>query len=622
MRKKIPQFINKIKKLYNNFLRFNKEFINYPFKKFNFIEILLFWISSRISRSQFLILSGILVGLSAGLAGVLLKVIVHHIQSFISNEIPFNERLIIYGIFPLLGIVFTALIVRFIFNSDEDKEMSYVLKTISQNDSNIKSNKMYSLVLQSAVTIGFGGSAGLETPIAVTGAAIGSNYGQRYRLGFKERTLLLAAGAAGGISAAFNAPIAAVMFAFEVILVGLVFTDFIPLVIAAICGSLLSKIILNEDVLFNLPARETFNHFNILFYIALGIITGFYARYFTLVGQKTHQFFSKFKNRYLLKAIIGGTLLSLLCIVFPPLFGEGYFNIKVLHQGDINSLIKDSLFSYLGNSQWIILAFLSLAVFLKAFATSITLSTGGTGGNFAPSLVAGGLLGYLVGYILTLLGVDNVPITNLMLVGMAGVMSGSMYAPLTAIFLIAECSSGYDLLIPLMTVSVISFVINKFFSPINPAFSDLANKGDIFTTRQDQNILSHISLFQCLERDSTIIKTSDSVDDILYKFKQSDKNNMAVLDEKNKFWGIINRGQLKPFLLHNKTTEGVSVSELVINPICTVSQNESVMNVIKMFDEADVWQLPVLDDEHKFIGFVSRSEILKNYRSLLKDYSE
>jgi CIC family chloride channel protein len=614
--------IKQIKKLYENFIRFNKGFINYPFGKFNFIERFLIWVSSKVSRSQFLILSGILVGLSAGLAGVILKVIVHYIQHFISNDVPFTGRLIIYGVFPLLGIVFTALIVKFIFKSDEDEEMSYVLKSISKNGSKIKQNKMYSLILQSAVTIGFGGSAGLETPIAVTGSAIGSNYGQRYRLGFKERTLLLAAGAAGGIAAAFNAPIAGVMFAFEIILVGLVFTDFIPLVIAAICGSLLSKVILGDDILFNLSARETFNHFNVLFYIILGILTGLYARYFILVSQKTHHFFRRFKKKYLIKAFVGGGLLSILCLLFPPLFGEGYFTIKILDQRDINSLIDNSLFSFFDPSQWVVLVFLTLSILLKAFATSITLSSGGTGGNFAPSLVAGGLLGYLLGYVLTLLGFQDVPITNLMLVGMAGVMSGMLYAPLTAIFLIAECSGGYDLFIPLMMVAVISFVINKFFSPINPAFNNLAEKGEIFTTRQDQNILSHIPLFDCLEKNSTIINVSDSVEDILYKFRQSDNNTMAVLDYENKFWGIITREQLRPFLLEKREAADSNVSELTINPAFRVSPTDSVMKVIKMFDEADVWHLPILDNERNFKGFVSRSKILKNYRTLLKDYSE
>ncbi len=614
--------LREIKKLYSNFLRFNQEFINYPFRKFNYVEKFLIWVSSKLTRSQFLILSGILVGLSAGLAGVILKVFVHKIQHFVSNDIPFNERFIIYGISPLLGIVFTALIVRFIFNGDKNQEMSYVLRSISKSDSNIKSTKMYSLVLQSAVTIGFGGSAGLETPIAITGAAVGSNYGQRYRLGFKEKTLLLAAGAAGGIAAAFNAPIAAVMFAFEIILVGLVFTDFIPLVIAAICGSLLSKIILDENILFYMPARATFNHLNILFYIGLGVFTGFYARYFNVVVQKTHHYFSKFKNRYLLKAIIGGSILSLLCILFPPLFGEGYANIKTLNTGNIETLIQGSLFSYLEPSKWVFITFLTLAILLKAFATSITLSSGGTGGTFAPSLVAGGLLGYLFGYILIILGFQDVPLTNLMLVGMTGVMAGSLYAPLTAIFLIAECSGGYDLFIPLMIVAVISFVINKFFSPINPAFSNLASRGEIFTTRQDQNILSHISLFKCLEDDSIVVKITDSVEDVLHKFRKSDNNTIAVLDSDNVFFGIITREHLRPFLLNEKSSANHTVSEIAINPAFTITPTDTVMKVVKMFDEANVWYLPILNQERKFKGFVSRSKILKNYRSLLKDYSE
>jgi len=611
----------KVKKLYVSFLQFKKAFVNYPFRKFNVVEVLLFWVSERVSRSQFLILSGILVGLTAGLAGVLLKVLVHHIQFFINNDVPFKERMFVYGIFPLIGIVLTALIVKYLFNSDEEKELSFILKDIS-NGSKVKSTKMYSQIIQSAVTVGFGGSVGLETPIAVTGSAIGSNYAQRYRLGFKERTLLLASGAAAGIAAAFDAPIAGVMFAFEILLTGLVFTDFIPLVIAAICGSLLSIVILNDDVLFNLQARETFDSGNVLYYIVLGLLTGFYARYFLVVGQRVHRFFERFKKRALLKSVIGGVLLSLLCVAFPPLFGEGYLNIRILHQGNAEHLIHESLFRYIGESQWAILIFLTLAVFFKAFATSITLSAGGNGGNFAPSLVAGGLLGYLFGFALEMMGIPDVPITNLMLVGMAGVMSGAMYAPLTGIFLIAEASSGYDLFIPLMIVSVMAYAINRFFSTTNPNYNTLAERGEIFTTRQDQNILSHILLKDCINPSSLVISTLDEMDEVLSKFRNSDQNTMAVVDPNNQFRGILNSHNLRPYLLGKKPTGETSVSKLSISPSFIVSPTDSVMKVIKMFDEADVWQLPVLDEERKFHGFASRSMILNNYRKLLKDYSE
>lgn len=614
--------VYKIKKLIVHFLQFRRAFVNYPFRKFNFVEILLVYIRERLTRIQFLILSGILVGLTAGLAGVLLKVLVHRIQSFVNNDVPFEERIFVFAIFPLLGIVLTSLIVKYFFKGDEEKELSFILKDISQNGSRVKSKKMYSQIIQSAVTVGFGGSVGLETPIAVTGSAIGSNYAQRYSLGFKERTLLLASGAAAGIAAAFDAPIAGVMFAFEILLTGLVFTDFIPLVIAAICGSLLSTIILKEDVLFNLQAREIFYYGNTVYYLGLGVLTGFYARYFLVVGQKVHHFFERFKNRILLRAIIGGVLLSLLCVAFPPLFGEGYLNIKILHQGDVEHLIHESLFRYFGTSELIIIAFLGLTIMMKAFATSITLSSGGNGGNFAPSLVAGGLLGYFFGFVLEMMGMPNVPITNLMLVGMAGVMSGAMYAPLTGIFLIAETSSGYDLFIPLMIVSVMAYAINRYFSTINPAYKVLADKGEIFTTRQDQNILSHIDLRECMNPSSLIINTSDSMGEVMRKFRNSNQNTMAVVDDENKFWGILNRERLRPFLLGKESTTDTSVSQLATNPSFIVSDTDTVMKVIKMFDEADVWQLPMLDEERKFKGFVSRSAILNNYRQLLREYSE
>lgn len=614
--------VYKIKKLIVSFVKFKRAFVNYPFRKFNFVEILLIYIRERLTRIQFLILSGILVGLSAGLAGVLLKVLVHKIQFFVNNDVPFQERMFVFAIFPLVGIVLTSLIVKYLFKGDEDKELSYILKDISQNGSKVKSNKMYSQIIQSAVTVGFGGSVGLETPIAVTGSAIGSNYAQRYGLGFKERTLLLASGAAAGIAAAFDAPIAGVMFAFEILLTGLVFTDFIPLVIAAICGSLVSTIILKEDVLFNLHAREAFYYGNTFYYLGLGLLTGFYARYFLVVGQKVHKFFERFKHKILMRALIGGVLLSALCVAFPPLYGEGYLNIRILHQGDVEHLIHESLFRYFGTSQLIVIAFLGLTILMKAFATSITLSSGGNGGNFAPSLVAGGLLGYFFGFVLELMGFPNVPITNLMLVGMAGVMSGALYAPLTGIFLIAETSSGYDLFIPLMIVSVMAYAINRYFSAINPAYKVLAEKGEIFTTRQDQNILSHIQLKDCLNTSSLIINTTDSMEEVLSKFRNSNQNTMAVVDADNKFWGILNRERLRPFLLGKESTADTSVSQLAINPSFIVSDSDSTMKVIKMFDEADVWQLPMLDEERKFKGFVSRSAILNNYRKLLREYSE
>lgn len=613
---------NTLKRLYVNFLLFKRAFVNYPFRKFNVAEILLFWVKSKLSRSQFLVLSGILVGLTAGLAGVILKTFVKTIQVFLSTEISFSTRIIAYAVFPITGILLTALIVKYFYKGDNKKELSYVLNDISQNDSKVDPKKMHSQIVESAITVGFGGSAGLETPIAVTGSAIGSNFAQRYRLGYKERTLLLAAGAAAGIASAFNAPIAGVMFAFEILLAGLVFSDFIPLVIASISGSLLTKILINDDILFNLHSREVFDYHNTLFYIALGILTGFYARYFLVVGEYIKKYFEKSNFGIIRKALIGGAVLSLLCVVFPPLFGEGYLNIRMLNQGNINYLINEWIFQYFDSRDLVIIIFLTLTVLFKAVATGVTLNSGGNGGNFAPSLIAGGLLGFTFGYILTFLGFQNVPIENLMLVGMAGVMSGALYAPLTAIFLIAESSSGYDLFIPLMIVSVISFLINKYYSSINPTLKEFAQEGKIFTTRHDQNILNHIELKDCINNSSVVVKTTSPIEEVLQIYRNSEQNTVAVVDNENMFWGILNREHFAPLLAGTTSLDETTLSELAISPSFEISEDDRIVDIIKMFDESGVWQLPLISKEREFLGFVSKSMLLSKYRDLLKEYSE
>ena len=447
-------------------------------------------------------LSGILVGITAGLAGVLLKSLVHYIHFLISEKVHLEYQIVFYLIFPFTGIVITTLIVIYFFKGQDRKGIGAILSEIAKNSSIVSHVKMYSQIVQSAVTVGLGGSAGLESPIAVTGAAIGSNFAQTYKLAYRERTLLLAAGATAGVASAFNAPIAGIMFAFEILLTGVIFSDFIPLVVAAVCGSLVSKILLQEDVLFTFHSREPFDYHNTFFYIALAMFTGLYARYFLLVSKKIEGFFHQSNLSRLQKAIIGGTLLSILCALLPPLFGEGYESLKSMNNGQARTLLDHSLFRYLDLGNWTIVIFLLLVCLLKAFATATTIFSGGNGGNFAPSLFAGGTLGYLFATICQLLGFQDVPVANLVLVGMAGVMSGVLYAPLTAIFLIAESSYGYDLFIPLMIVSVISHLIAKWFSPISPELKAMADQGKILTKEHDRNLLNRMSIDELLDRNS------------------------------------------------------------------------------------------------------------------------
>lgn len=606
---------------YHSFLKFKRDFTRYSIRKARSYEVILFWLKSRMNRTQFLILSGMLVGCTAGLAGVALKSLVHYIHYFISHKIHFEYQVLFYIIFPFLGIVLTTAIVLTFFKGQDRKGIGAILYEIAQNSSIVSSVKMYSQVIQSAVTVGLGGSAGLESPIAVTGSAIGSNFAQTYKLNYKERTLLLAAGATAGIASAFNAPIAGIMFAFEILLTGVVFSDFVPLVVAAICGSLVSKVLLQEDVLFRFHTREPFNYHNTPFYLVLGLLTAFYARYFVVVAQKVEHVISRLRLSKIRRAMLGGALLSLLCVALPPLFGEGYDAIKSFTNGHVEFVIHNSFFRYFELKDWTIIIFLALICLLKAFATPITIFSGGNGGNFAPSLFAGGTLGFLFAQVCKLIGLSDVPETNLVLAGMAGVMSGALYAPLTAIFLIAESSFGYDLFIPLMIVSVISFLVAKRFSPISPDLKKLADEGKIFTREHDKNLITRLQVADVIDSNPQTVAINAPISQLLSMVKTGSKNVFAIVDEGQKFTGMLTLDDLKPVIFSNDP-ESYSISSIMKEPPVLIYEGEDMVEVVQKFDQTDAWHLPVLDHEERFIGFISKPTILIKYRKQLQTYSD
>ncbi|HVI46737.1 MAG TPA: chloride channel protein [Chitinophaga sp.] len=605
---------------YHSFFRFKRDFEQYSMRKARSYELIIHWLHSKLNRNQFLLLSGILVGCAAGLAGVILKTLVHYIHYVITYKVHFSTQVIFYIVFPFLGIVLTTLMVVLFFKGQSRKGIPAILHEIALNSSFIPPVKMYSQVLQSAITVGLGGSAGLESPIAVTGAALGSNYARTYHLGYKERTLLLAAGATAGIAAAFNAPIAGMMFAFEILLTGVVFSDFMPLIVAAVCGSLLSKIILQEEVLFHFESRMPFNYHNLPFYIALGLLCGLYARYFVVLSQKVEHFFKHLQWNALHKAMLGGVLVSALCVMMPPLFGEGYSSVKALAGGSGEEILQNSFFRYLPLQSWMILVFTGCVCLLKAFATSITIQSGGNGGNFAPSLFAGGFLGYFFAILCSQLGIDDVPVTNLVIVGMAGVMAGVMYAPLTAIFLIAESSSGYDLFIPLMIVATISYLIAKWFSPISPEIKELAKEGKVFTREHDKNILLLMKMNDLVETDVQQISIDASLRQLIDVVKEGNRNIIAVMDQQQLFQGIVTLDDIRPIMFNPELYDSITVKKLMKAPPAVVSLKNNINQVIKIFDEVNVWTLPVVQDK-KLVGFISKSSILNKYRLLLQEYS-
>ncbi|MCF2493255.1 chloride channel protein [Dyadobacter chenhuakuii] len=603
------------------YLKFRRNFIRYSLNKARSYEIVLFWLKSVLTRSQFLILSGILVGITCGLAGVILKSLVHYIHYVITYKVYFEQQVFFYILFPFLGIVITTLVVIFIFKGQDKKGIPVILYEIAQNSSVVSSVKMYSQIVQSAITVGLGGSAGLESPIAVTGAAIGSNFAQTYKLDYRERTLLLAAGATAGIASAFNAPIAGMMFAFEILLVGVVFSDFIPLVVAAVCGSLISKILLQENVLFQFKTRNPFDYHNIPFYLILGVLCGLYARYFVLIAKYIDEFFHGLKLTRIRKAMLGGAILSVLCVLYPPLFGEGYDTIKAITNGQMQSVIENSLFRFIGYREWVVVVFVALICLLKAFSASITIFSGGNGGNFAPSLFAGGSLGYVFALICVQVGATDVPINNLVIVGMAGVMSGVLYAPLTAIFLIAESTSGYDLFIPLMIVSVISYLMAKWFSPISPDLRKLAEQGKIFTREHDRNLLSLLHILDLIDKDIQTVSQYATREELAELVRVGRRNMISVVDEDKNLVGTISLDDIRPLLFNPQLYDMLTISNLMKVPSVVISDFDSIVSVVKKFDETGAWNLPVVKVSGEFVGFISKSAILNSYRQLLRAHS-
>jgi chloride channel protein, CIC family len=588
----------KIKQLYQYFIQF---------------------LRTKLSRVQFIMVIATLTGLVAGLVAVLLKTIVHQLQHWI-KELPIAN--LAYLLFPAGGLITTVFIVRHFFGGQIEKGIAMVLKAIARKSSFIPLNHTYLHVVTSSVTVGLGGSVGLEAPIVATGSAVGSNVSRISDLNYQERTLLIACGAAAGISAVFNAPIAGVIFAVEVLLVETVVSYFIPLIIASVIGALCSKIILAETSLFNFVLKQTFDYTNVPYYILLGVFAGFVSLYYAHVFKGTEKIIHQRKMNQYLKALIGGLLLLAIYFLLPPLFGEGYDSIKLVANASFNTFSDNTtLFSRLGDN-WRIIAFAALIVLFKPIAAGITIGAGGNGGNFAPSLFTGSYLGFFFSQVLNSTSLVKIPVGNFSLVGMAGVLSGVMYCPLTAVFLIAEITNGYELFIPLMIVSSISFLIAKTYEPFSMETKKLAIEGQIFTHKKEKNILTSISLNEMLQDSYETIGITKKLKELVDKIKRSEKNIFAVVDEKNRFVGIIELNDIKQKIFQPDLFEKVTVKSLMKKPAAVLQHDNDMHTVMEKFDITQSWYLPVLDKERHFIGFISKTKLFNKYREILSSQGD
>lgn len=558
-----------------------------------------------------LLLTSIIIGLLASCCAVILKNGVHLIRywvHFASDSFP-----LLLFIFPTLGILLTAVYTQRVRKGDLGRGVTNIIYCISRRDSRVQKDKMYSQMLTSILTVGFGGSAGLEAPSASTGSAFGSNLASWLGFNQKERTLLLACGAAAGISAIFNAPIAGVVFAFEILLVDKPLPLVVPLLISSATAALLSPLI-NSPQPFVL-ITQPWHSVNIFHYLIFAVIAAFLSVYAIKAYFYFGDLFARSKRPYL-RAIVGGLLLGGLIFLFPPLYGEGYESVLVLLHNQPTQLLADSLVS--GNSEiGILIVFVLALMFLKVIATALTVGAGGNGGMFGSSLFTGAMCGYSYAHIINLSGLGHLNEVNFTVVGMAALMSGIIHTPLTAIFLIAEITGGYALFVPLMLTCSVSFLISRYFEPFSVYTKKLAMKGDLIIADKDKVVLAKMKLRNYIDSNFIAFNENDMVADAIKKISSlQNRDIFPVLNSAGALKGVIVSQTISDIIFSDKQYDSITVKQIMTAPKALLNINDSAETALKNFEQYNVRVLPVIDDG-RFAGFVYRANIYANYRRLL-----
>lgn len=570
----------------------------------------------KFSNRQFLILAAVLVGLWAGLTAVALKVSVHYLQELLK---PLGEQYKwIYFVSPAIGILSTYLFIRFLLNGELLRGTSHVLFAIAKKSSFLPRKEVYSHIATSALTVGLGGSSGLESPIVQTGSAIGSTFASFFSLSYRDRTLLLACGAAAGIATAFNAPIAGVLFALEVLLVDISISTFIPLLIAGAVGALCSKVILAEGILLSFKQISDFNPYNIPYYILLGTLCGLVSAFYLIVFLRMEALFNRFFRSPYLKLLMGSALLGLMIVVFPSLFGEGYTSIKLLALNTPNEFFVGSILGeFFVQNKWILGLSILLVGIVKVFAVSFTLNAGGNGGNFAPSLLVGACIGFSMSYLINLTGWVSLPTSNFCLVAMAGVLTGVFHSPLTAIFLIAEITGGYELMIPLMIVAALSTAVSRYLHSQSLDEAKLRQMDLTVSFNKDSHLLSDISLGELIETNFMTVQPQTSLRSLTEVVAKSSRNIFPVIDDDGKLVGIISLENIREIMFNTTLYDTVKADQLMQKPLVIADVQDDMSSIMEKFDKSGVWNIPIVENGN-YLGFISKSRIFSNYRDRLK----
>ena len=589
-------------------------------RKRKILKRLLIWRLHHINDRNFIMILSVVIGVLGGLGAVIIKNLVHLIQNLLTSSFNFEYQNYLYLAYPTIGILMVVLFVKFILKQHVGHGIPSVLFAISKTKGSIKRHNIFSSIITSAFTVGFGGSVGLEGPTVATGAAIGSNIGKLFHLSYKQIMLLLALACSASMAAIFKSPIAAIVFAIEVIMIDLTMASLVPLLIASASAVLTSYFFLGQAVLIPFEIKESFLIKDFPYYIILGVFAGLVSVYFTKMYMFIEEVFKKIKKWYI-KLIIGGLSLGVMIFFFPALYGEGYEAINSTLQGDISVLFSNSIFHSFQNNTLVIILLFVLIIFFKAIATSITFGAGGVGGIFAPTLFTGAFTGLFVAYVFNLLEIGHVSTINFALVGMGGLIAGVLHAPLTGIFLIAEITGGYELFVPLMITATISYATIKIFVSNSVYTYQLAKRGELLTHHKDKVILSMMSVGSLIEKNFYIINPKNNLGDVVKVIAKSKRNIFPVVEEDGTFRGIVRLDDIRNIMFNHELYEQKKVEQFAIIPENVIEPSELMESVVKKFQDSGKYNIVVVKDG-KYIGFISRANVFSKYRRLIKNFSD
>ena len=580
------------------------------------------WREHHIKERTFVILLSLVIGILCGFAAQLLKFLIHLISRLLTSHFSETEANYLYLLYPVLGILITVLFVKYVIKSNISHGVTKVLYAISRRKSRLKKKNMYASLIASSITIGFGGSVGAEGPIVYTGAAIGSNVGQAFRLGPKELMILVGCGAAAGIAGIFRAPIAGMLFTLEVLMIDLTGMTVMPLLVSSIAGATVAYVLEGYNAEFFFSQSEAFMTSRIPYTIILGVVCGMMSFYFTKVMFMMESMFSRIKSQWV-RIVVGGSLIACLVFLFPPLYGEGYGAINFLLTGEQGKVVDGTFFYFDRDNVWFLALFIGAIALMKALATSATNGAGGVGGTFAPSLFVGALTGFLFAFILNNIDPSlNLSQKNFTLMGMAGVMSGVMHAPLMAIFLTAEMTGGYDLFLPLLIVSTLAYFTIQFFLPYSIYTMRLAKAGDLITHQKDKAVLTLLKIDNLVEKDFKEVHPEMSLKEMVDVISISNRNLFPVTDAEGKLKGIVLLDDIRNIMFRTDLYRKMHVSRFMSAVPDTIKIDQRMDKVMETFDKTNAWNLPVVDQDGHYLGFVSKSKIFNSYRQVLKHFTD